>query len=131
MKIDRQSRQIAKKYFLACRNDDGSLNETGVREIVQLLVDQKPRNYLPILTHLYRLIELTLEENTVRVESATPLPDKGASVFSNLEKRYGKAARTSYQENPALLGGLRVRRGNDIWDGSLLCRLNRLEQAFS
>jgi F-type H+-transporting ATPase subunit delta len=131
MKIDRQSRQVAKKYFLACRNDDGSLNETGVREIVQLLVDQKPRNYLPILTHLYRLIELTLEENTVRVESATPLPDKGASVFSNLEKRYGKAARTSYQENPALLGGLRVRRGNDIWDGSLLGRLNRLEQAFS
>ena len=58
MKIDRQSRQVAKKYFLACRHENGSLNEAGVREIVQLLVDQKPRNYLPILTHLYRLIEL-------------------------------------------------------------------------
>jgi F-type H+-transporting ATPase subunit delta len=95
------------------------------------LVEQKPRNYLPILTHLYRLIELALEEKTVRVESATPLTDKGASVFSSLEQRFGPAARTFYQENPALLGGLRVRRGNDIWDGSLLGRLNRLEQAFS
>ena len=131
MKIDRQSRQIAKKYFLACRNANGSVNEGSVREIVQLLVDQKPRNYLPILTHLYRLIELALDENTVRVESAAPLADKGASVFSSLEERYGPAARTFYEENPALLGGLRIRRGNNIWDGSLSGRLSRLEQAFS
>jgi F-type H+-transporting ATPase subunit delta len=131
MKIDRKSRQVAKKYFLACHNADGSVNESSVREIVQLLVEQKPRNYLPILTHLYRLIELALEEKTVRVESASPLTDKGASVFSSLEQRFGPASRTFYEENPALLGGLRVRRGNDIWDGSLLGRLNRLEQAFS
>jgi F-type H+-transporting ATPase subunit delta len=131
MKIDRKSRQIAKKYFLACRNSNGSINENHVREIVQLLVDEKPRSFLPILTHLYRLIELALDENTVRVESATPLPDKGAGVFASLEKRYGPAARTSYAENPALLGGLRIRRGNNIWDGSLSGRLSRLEQAFS
>jgi F-type H+-transporting ATPase subunit delta len=131
MKIDRQSRQIAKKYFLACRNADGSVNESSVREIVQLLVDQKPRNYLAILTHLYRLIELALDENTVRVESATPLADKGASVFADLEQRYGPASRTVYEENPALLGGLRIRRGNNIWDGSLSGRLNRLQQSFS
>jgi len=131
MKIDRHSRQSAKKYFLACRKPDGSVDEANVREIVQLLVDQKPRNYLPILTHLHRLIELTLDENSVRVESATPLADQGAGVFSSLEKRYGPASRTSYSENPALLGGLRIRRGNNIWDGSLIGRLNRLEQAFS
>ena len=131
MKIDRQSRQVAKKYFLACRNADNSVNESSVREIVQLLVDQKPRNHVAILTHLYRLIELALDENTVRVESAAPLADKGASVFSSLEERYGPAARTFYEENPALLGGLRIRRGNNIWDGSLSGRLNRLQQSFS
>src|SRR5471032_1505624 len=106
MKIDRQSRQNAKRYFRACRNADGSVNEQGVREIVQLLADQKPRNYLAVMTQLYRLVELALEENTVRVESATPLADRGASVFSNLEQTYGPASRTSYEENPALLGGL-------------------------
>ncbi len=46
-----------------------------------------------------------MEENTVRVESATPLPDRGASIFAQLERRYGRAARTYYEENPALLGG--------------------------
>ncbi len=131
MKIDRQSRQSAKKYFRASRNADGSVNEQSIREIVQLLAEQKPRNYIAVLTQLHRLVELALEESTVRVESATPLADRGASVFSNLERNYGPASRTSYEENPALLGGLRIRRGNNIWDGSLSGRLNRLQQALS
>ena len=131
MKIDRQSRQSAKKYFRACRNPDVSVNEQNIREIVGLLVDQKPRNYLAVMTHLYRLVELAIEENSVRIESAQPLPDKGAGVFADLERRYGPASSTSYEENPALLGGLRIRRGNNIWDGSLSGRLQRLKQALS
>jgi F-type H+-transporting ATPase subunit delta len=131
MKIDRQSRQSAKKCFRACRKPDGSLDERGLKEIVQLLAEQKPRNYLAVLTHLYRLVELSVEEKTVRVESASPLTDRGASIFTALEQHYGPASRTSYEQNPALLGGLRIRRGNNIWDGSLSGRLNRLKLALS
>ena len=131
MKIDRQSRQIAKKYFRGCRKTDGSIDEQAVRGYIQILSEEKPRNYLTVMTQMVRLLELALEENAVRIESATPLADKGASVISDLEKKYGPASRTSYEENPALLGGLRIRRGNNIWDGSLSGRLNRLQQALS
>ncbi len=131
MKIDRHSRLTAKKVLLASRNGDGSVDETKIRDLVSALMKHKPRNYLAILTYLTRLIELALDENTVRVESATPLADKGASVFAELERRYGRAARTVYEENPKLLGGLKIRRGNNIWDGSLSGRLDRLQQALS
>jgi F-type H+-transporting ATPase subunit delta len=131
MKIDRHARQSAKKYLRACLRPDGSFDEQGIRDIVSLLVAEKPRNYLPILTRLQKLVELAVEERSVRVESATPLPDRGASVISDLEKRYGPSSSTSYVENPALLGGLRIRRGSNIWDGSLSSRLERLQQAFS
>ena len=131
MKIDRQSRQSAKKYFRACRKPDGSIDEPSVREIVDLLVQEKPRNYLAVMTQLCRLVELAVDESTVRIESALPLADRGASVIADLETRFGAASRTSYEENPALLGGLRIRRGNNIWDGSLSGRLNRLQQALS
>jgi len=131
MKIDRHSRQSAKKYFRACLLPDGSLNEQAVRDIFNLLITRKPRNYLPILTRLQRLVEMAMEERTVRLESATPLPDQGASIFADLQTRFGPAYRTSYHENPALLGGLRIRRGSTIWDGSLSGRLQRLEQALS
>jgi F-type H+-transporting ATPase subunit delta len=131
MKIDRHSRLTAKKVLTAARNADGSVDEEKIRDLVSTIVEYKPRNYLAILTYLTRLIELAIEESTVRVESATPLADKGASVFAELERRYGRAARTVYEENPKLLGGLKIRRGNNIWDGSLSGRLNRLQQALS
>ncbi len=131
MKIDRQSRQAAKKYLRACRNADGSINEDSVREIVTLLVEQKPRNYIGVLTYLHRLVELAIEESSVRIESATPLADQGASVVADLAQKYGPASRSSYEVNPSLLGGLRIRRGNNIWDGSLSGRLDRLQRALS
>lgn len=131
MKIDRPARQSAKKYLRACLRPDGSIDEQSVREIILLLIAEKPRNYLAVLTRMQRLIELAVEERTVRVESATPLADRGASVFASLEQRYGPASRTEYSENPKLLGGLRVRRGSNIWDGSVSSRLERLNQAFS
>ena len=131
MKIDRHARQSAKKYFRACLRPDGSVDEQGVRDVVQLLVTEKPRSYIATLNRLRKLIELSIEERTVRVESATPLEDKGASVFSSLEQRYGPASANHYEVNPALLGGLRIRRGSTIWDGTLSTRLERLQQALS
>jgi F-type H+-transporting ATPase subunit delta len=131
MKITRQARQSAKKYFRACLNPEGLLDEQRLRDLIQLLAARKPRNYLAILTRLLRLVELSVEERTFRVESATPLADRGASVFASLEKDFGRPSRTFYEQNPDLLGGLRIRRGSTIWDGSLRGRLQRLEQAFS
>jgi F-type H+-transporting ATPase subunit delta len=130
MKIDSHARQSAKKYLRACLRPDGSIDEKGMREIVQLLVTEKPRNYLAILQRLRKLIEIATDERSVRIESATPLPDEGASIIADLEKRFGPASRHSYEVNPDLLGGLRIHRGSTIWDGSLSNRLERLEQAL-
>ena len=131
MKIDRHSRQSAKKYFRACVNPNGSLNEQNVRELVQLLVTEKPRNYLAILSRLQQLVKMSIDERSVRVESAIPLPDRGAAIFADLENRFGPASWNYYETNPALLGGIRIQRGNSIWDGSIWGRLARLEVALS
>jgi len=131
MKIDRQSRQSAKKYFRACLRPDGSLNEESIRELIQLLVTEKPRNYLAILSRLQQLVKISIDERSVRVESASPLPDRGAAIFAEMERRFGPASWNYYELNPALLGGLRIQRGNSIWDGSVWGRLARLEVAFT
>jgi F-type H+-transporting ATPase subunit delta len=130
MKVDRHARQSAKQYFRACLRPDGTVDEGRAREIVRLLAVEKPRGYLQILSRLQRLLELALDERSVRLESAVPLPDRGAAIFADLEKRFGPASRTLYEENPALLGGLRIRRGSTIWDGTVRTRLQRLEQAL-
>ena len=47
------------------------------------------------------------------------------------ESRFGPASWNYYETNPALLGGIRIQRGNSIWDGSIWGRLARLEVALS
>ena len=51
-------------------------------------------------------------------------------VVSGLAHQYGPDLVISYQTTPDLLGGLRIRVGNDVFDGSVKGRLDRLAAAF-
>ncbi|PTX99529.1 hypothetical protein DB346_16975 [Verrucomicrobia bacterium LW23] len=130
MKINREARQAAKKCFLLC-TPGGKLDEDKVRATVNILSAQKPRNYIQILERFRKLVEIEVHKRTTTVESAVELPDKGASIFAEVEKKFGHSLATAYKVNPALLGGLRIQRGSDVWDGSLRARLDRLAQAIS
>jgi len=129
MKINREARQTAKKLFkLSVVN--GRLDESRVHETFDALCTQKPRNYLAIATRLLKLVEIEVEQNTVTVTSAVALPDQGASAFTALERKFGPALQQNYAISPALIGGLRVQRGSDVWDDSIRGRLDTLRQSL-
>jgi F-type H+-transporting ATPase subunit delta len=130
MKISKQAQREARQLFRSCQ-EDGLLDEKRVRQAVSLLFSQKPRGYIQIASRLYRLVRLNLEEQTARVESATPLPvDVRAQVSDRIQKRYGKGVGIQFGENPALIGGLRIQVGSDLFDGSLKTKLERLSTSF-
>ena len=84
-----------------------------------------------ILAALQRLTRLDLERRKVTVESAVELDEATRQrVVAGLAKQYGSDLVAQYQVNPALLGGLRIRVGNDVFDGSVQGRLDRLASAF-
>jgi F-type H+-transporting ATPase subunit delta len=65
------------------------------------------------------------------VESATPLPpDMQVSVQAELSRMYGPGLNTSFAHSPALIGGMRVKVGSDVYDGSVQARLATLEARF-
>lgn len=130
MKISKQARRDGKALFNACKVN-GALDEPRVRQAVGAVIAQKPRGYVAILSHFQRLVKLDFERRTARVESATAL--NGAlqeSVKSNLVARYGGGLNVSFAVNPALIGGLRVQVGSDVYDGSVQARLAGLETNF-
>lgn len=130
MKISKQAKRDAKQLFTSCKVN-GLLDEGRVRQAVSAVIAQKPRGYVAILSHLQRLVKLDLERRTARVESAVPAPEAlKASVTSNLTKRYGAGLNISFGVNPGLIGGLRVKVGSDVYDGSVHARLNELEESF-
>jgi F-type H+-transporting ATPase subunit delta len=53
-----------------------------------------------------------------------------ASIQARLAGAYGPGLSISFAQNPALLGGMRISVGSDVYDGSVQGRLAALEQSF-
>lgn len=92
---------------------------------------EKPRDYRAMLQVLRRLISAELASKQVTVESATALDaSTGDQLANSLRSQYGQDLTFNFKTTPELLGGLRIRVGNDVFDGSVKSRLDRLASAF-
>ena len=130
MKISKRAQREARQLFRSCRVG-GVLDENRVRQAVSLLLAQKPRGYVGILSRLHRLVKLDLKQHAARVESATLLSaGLQKDVANRIRKIYGVGADITFSQNPALIGGLRIQVGSDLYDGSVKTRLEKLEQSF-
>ena len=130
MKISKQARRDAKDLFRGTIKN-GVLDENLVRKTVSLVLERKPRGYMTILSHFQRLLKLEIDRRTAKVESATALSaQEQAAIQANLTARYGQGLNLAFTQNPALIGGMRVQVGSDVYDGSVLGRLNALKESF-
>ncbi len=130
MKISKQARRDGKALFTSCKVD-GVLDENRVRQTVTAVIGKKPRGYVGILSHFQRLVKLDIERRTAVVESAANLTDEIATnVKAELAWRYGQGLNVSFTVNPALIGGMRVKVGSDVFDGSVRARLNELAESM-
>jgi len=130
MKISKSAAATARRLFGLCQTG-GRLDESKLRSAVSRLVESKPRDYVAILAALQKLTRLELERRKVTVESAVELDAATRQrVLAGLATQYGPDLVADYQINPSLIGGLRIRIGNDVFDGSVQGRLDRLAAAF-
>jgi F-type H+-transporting ATPase subunit delta len=130
MKTNKQIKREAKRLFRLCLVN-GFLDKGRTRQVVQRIIDDKRRGGLTLLSHFQRLVKLDLARHTAQVESAMPLPeDLRASVQAGLARTYGPGISASFADNPGLIGGIRIKVGSDVYDGSVLARLAALEKEF-
>ncbi|KAB2653524.1 MAG: F0F1 ATP synthase subunit delta [Verrucomicrobia bacterium] len=130
MKISKQARRDSKRLFNVCKVG-GVLDEGRVRQTVTAVIAQKPRGFVGILSHFQRLVKLDIERRSAHIESAVVASDAlQSSVKANLAGRYGQGLNVSFTVNPSLIGGLRVKVGSDVYDGSVKARLAELEAAM-
>jgi F-type H+-transporting ATPase subunit delta len=126
MKISKQARRDARQLFRSCMTG-GGLDENRSRQVLLRVADGKPRGYVAILSHFYRLVRLELLRRTAKVESAVPLSAQTQTQLqSDLTRQYGSGLTFTFVQNSALIGGIRVQVGGDVYDGTVLGRLNEL-----
>jgi F-type H+-transporting ATPase subunit delta len=130
MKTAKQAQRNAGQLFRLCLVN-GSLDEDRVRRVVQRLVDAARPGTLPVLSRFQRLVRLDLAKHSADVTSAVPLPpDIRALLEAGVARLYGPGIVTTFAEDPALLGGVRLTVGSDVYDGTVRAGLAALEERF-
>ncbi len=130
MKISKDASRSARRIYRLC-SPEGRLDEEKLRIAIGKIVEAKPRDYRGILHALHRLVRIDNESRQALIESATELDAASRTrIEKNLNEKYGGGLSFTYKTNPDLLGGVRIRVGNDVWDGSVQSRLTRLAEAF-
>jgi len=128
MKLNKEIRQVSRKMLQASFTD-GQLDPGRISSLVDSLVTRKPRNYVDALKNYKRLLRLELEKRHATIETASEVDSTVRSeIEANLKSKYGNDLSTEFHVDRELLGGMRIRVGNDVWDGSVRNRLQRLQQ---
>src|SRR5215469_7717210 len=110
---------------------DSSLNEDRTRQAVRQIIESKRRGSMALLRSFQRLVRLDREAHAATVETAVPLPaESQAGVEAQLKDLYGPGITTNFTLEPALIAGMRIKVGSDVYDGSVRSSLKALANSF-
>ena len=127
MKISKDAARAARQ-LLRLSHKDGRLDSGLIKEITSRIAESKPRGYLAILQEYARLLRLEAGKFQALIESAIELgAQAGNALVDDLRAKYGDDLKAEFRVNPELIGGMRVKVGSDVWDGSVRARLTELK----
>jgi F-type H+-transporting ATPase subunit delta len=127
MKPDQQSRRLARQLY-SLSFADGRISAERVAGVLACLEkNPPPHRHLSVLKAWRALVAAELARGEARIEHAGPVADATLqTIAAAMSARYGRPIATSAKPNPALLAGLRVRVGDDLYDTSVRGRLAEL-----
>jgi F-type H+-transporting ATPase subunit delta len=126
MKTTRNTRRAARYLFQLCLIN-GRLDRERALQIARRLAASRRRGALATLAGFQRLVRLDQDRHSAVVESAVRLPDDlRGRVEADLVRTYGGGLTTSFEQNAALIGGMRIKVGSDVYDGSVRNKLAAL-----
>lgn len=107
---------------------DASLGEKSVQNFLTLLAQNGRLSLLPeIALEFEQLKAQNQNQIDVVIESAFPLTDAQKQMLvDRLAKRYNSAINASVEVNPALIGGVVIRAGDQVIDDSVLNKLEKM-----
>ena len=126
MKISREAQRNARKLFDASLVE-GHIDTTKSLAIASVIIESKPRHFFQVLKEFTRLTRLELDRHKAIIESAIPLDPASETMITKVLKTRDAQADVVTLINPSLIGGTRIRLGSDVWDGSILTKLESLK----
>ena len=126
MSANKKAQQLARQLFKLSLVD-GQVSADRVTGVLGYLEKIQPAHPLAVLKVYQRFITTELAKSQAVVEHAGAVSDTILqTIAASMTKKYGRTITASSHANPALLAGLRVRVGDDVYESSVSGQLNVL-----
>jgi F-type H+-transporting ATPase subunit delta len=117
------TRQIAKKM---------KASDLAVRTLEVLVRHHRINSIDAIVEALAAYVNKALGIAVAEVRSAKALtPDEIRELADTLSKKVGKKVELDIKTDPKLLGGFVVRIGSEIWDASVIGKINKFRESLA
>ncbi len=125
-----QIKQLQDLFLELCGGD--KLNK-HVRNFIKILAEAQRLILLPEISAMFEVMRTEAEKNVdVLVTSAFDLNDaQKLKISTAMKKRLGREIKLNCETNPKLLGGIVIRAGDKVIDGSARSHLNELAKALA
>jgi F-type H+-transporting ATPase subunit delta len=124
-KAQQLARQLAQMSLV-----DGVVSGERVAGVLEYIEKHRPANPVQVLKAYHRFIALELAKARAVVEHAGPVSDEVLrSIEASMSRRYGRQVTATAQPNDALIGGLRVRVADDVYESSIAGQLEALAES--
>lgn len=108
------------------------VSELGLRTLEVLVKNHRINDLDAILEALASYVNSRLGIAVAEVRTAKALsPDETAQLVDTLSKKVGKRVELDVQTDPELLGGFVVRIGSEIWDASVIGKINKFRESLA
>lgn len=125
----KQVQQLARQ-FLKLSLLDGALSAERVAGVLQYIEKHRPAHSLAVLRTYQRLVAAEVARGQAVVEHAGPVSEATlAQIAETMSRRYARKVTSVARRNDALLAGLRVRVGDDVYESSVAGQLTALRLA--
>lgn len=126
MAADKQTKLLAKQLFkLSVVN--GAVSPERVAGVLGWVEKTAPRHPLALLKAYHRYVANEFAKSQARVEHAGPVTEATLKLIEGaMSQKYKRVVTATARPNPALLAGLRIRVGSDLYESSVAGQLAAL-----
>lgn len=129
MSAQKQAQQLARQFFrLSIVN--GELSAERVAGVLEYIEKHRPAHPHAVLIAYHRLVAAEVARGQAVIEHAGPIsPAVAGTITAKFSAQYGRKISAVTKRNDALLAGLRVRIGDDVYESSVAGHLAALGAA--
>ena len=128
----KKSKQLQKsvRLLIEASFKEGKIIESQVVKSIKVLKSLSRNEAIEALSEYLRGLKRKEREHTMYIETVVPLSPLQIKKARRIVEKKHDITKVISRVNPEILGGFKLRVGDEVWDESTLAKINLLKEAI-